>query len=63
MEPHWCERGHAGLILEGQFQIEFADGTEVFNAGDGIAIPHGSEHRHRATVLSSPVRAVFVEEA
>jgi hypothetical protein len=63
MEPHWCERGHAGLILEGQFQIEFADGTEVFNAGDGIAIPDGSEHRHRATVLSAPVRAVFVEQA
>ena len=62
-EPHWCERGHAGQILEGRFQIEFNDSTEIFNAGDGIAIPDGPEHRHRATVLSAVVRALFVEEA
>jgi hypothetical protein len=62
-EPHWCERGHVGQILEGRFQIEFNDGTEVFKAGDGVAIPDGPEHRHRATVLSGIVRALFVEEA
>lgn len=62
-EPHWCERGHAGQILEGRFQIEFDDGTEIFHAGDGIAIPDGPEHRHRATVLSGIVRALFVEDA
>jgi ethanolamine utilization protein EutQ (cupin superfamily) len=62
-EPHWCERGHVGQILEGRFQIEFIDGTEVFKAGDGVAIPDGPEHRHRATVLSGIVRALFVEEA
>jgi hypothetical protein len=62
-EPHWCERGHAGQILEGRFQIEFDDGTEIFNAGDGISIPDGPEHRHRATVLSGIVRALFVEDA
>ena len=63
MEPHWCERGHVGYMLEGQFQIEFDDGTKVFDAGDGIVIPRGPEHRHRATVLSAIVRAVFVEDA
>ena len=62
-EPHWCERGHAGQILEGRFQIEFEAGTEIFSAGDGIAIPDGPEHRHRATVSSGIVRALFVEEA
>ena len=62
-EPHWCERGHVGQILEGRFQIEFDEGTEIFNAGDGIAIPDGPEHRHRATVLSGIVRALFVEDA
>lgn len=63
MEPHWCERGHAGLILEGEFQIEFNDGTQIFNASDGIVIPGGPEHRHKATVSSGIVRAVFVEDA
>lgn len=63
MEPHWCERGHAGYILEGRFQIEFTDGTQVFAAGNGVAIPGGPEHKHRATVLSTVVRAVFVEDA
>jgi len=63
MEPHWCERGHAGYILEGQFLIEFTNSTQVFNAGDGIVIPDGVEHRHRAKVLSKVVRAVFVEDA
>ena len=63
MEPHWCERGHAGYILEGVFQIEFTNGTQIFNAGDGIAIPGGPEHRHKATVSSATVRAVFVEDA
>ena len=62
MEPHWCERGHAGYILEGVFQIEFASGIEIFNAGDGIAIPTGPEHKHRATVSSETARAVFVED-
>ena len=63
MEPHWCDRGHAGYILEGRFQIEFTDGTEVFGAGDGIVIPNGPRHKHKATVLSEVVRAVFIEDA
>ena len=63
MKPHWCERGHAGYILEGQFQIEFTSSTQVFNAGDGVVIPDGAKHRHRARVLSEFVRAVFIENA
>jgi mannose-6-phosphate isomerase-like protein (cupin superfamily) len=63
MEPHWCERGHLGYILEGRFEIEFAKETLVFEAGDGVAIPSGAESRHRARVLTNIVRAVFVEDA
>lgn len=62
MEPHWCDRGHAGYILEGQLQIEFEDGTRVFNAGDGIVIPDGPDHKHKATIVSRVVRAVFIEK-
>ena len=63
LAPHWCAAGHAGRILEGRLRVEFADGTRVFEAGDGVLIPSGDEHRHRATVLSGPVRAIFVEKA
>ena len=63
MAPHWCSNGHAGQILEGTFEIEFEGGTQVFNTGDGVLIPSGEEHRHKARVLSEVVRAIFVEKA
>ena len=62
MPPHWCEKGHFGCILEGRFEIEFPDGTHVFEQGDGVFIPDGAEHKHRGRVLSEVVRVVFVED-
>jgi len=62
MEPHWCDRGHCGYILEGRFEIRFDSGTIVFEEGDGIFIPSGKEHRHMGRVLSDVVRVVFVED-
>jgi len=62
MEPHWCEKGHVGLVLEGKFEIRFEGETTVFNAGDGVFIPPGPEHKHMGTVLSDMVRVVFVED-
>ena len=63
LEPHWCENGHIGFILEGRFEIRFEGGALVFNPGDGIFIPAGPEHRHRGRALSDAVRVVFVEDA
>lgn len=62
MEPHWCSKGHFGYIIEGRFEIEFDGGKEVFETGDGVFIPDGEEHRHKAVVLSTSVRVVFVED-
>jgi quercetin dioxygenase-like cupin family protein len=62
MELHWCERGHIGYILEGQFEIRFDGEMQIYNAGDGVFIPSGKEHRHMGKVLTDVVRAVFVEE-
>ena len=61
MEPHWCERGHAGYILEGTLETEFDDRVVAFSAGDGVLIPEGPAHRHRGRVTTGRVRAVFVE--
>jgi uncharacterized cupin superfamily protein len=62
MQRHWCERGHLGYILEGRFEIEFVEEVLVFTAGDGVAIPRGSGHRHRARALTRTVRALFIED-
>jgi quercetin dioxygenase-like cupin family protein len=62
MAPHWCARGHLGMILEGRFQIRFDDATEIYEPGDGVFIPAGEAHRHEAVCLTDTVRALFVED-
>lgn len=62
MAPHWCEKGHYGIILDGQFEIEYLDTQVIYQTGDGVFIPPGKEHKHKAKVLSEYVRALFVED-
>jgi ethanolamine utilization protein EutQ (cupin superfamily) len=62
MEPHWCERGHVGYVLDGQLEIRYDEQTLVYAAGDGVFIPSGAAHRHMARVLSDTVRVIFVED-
>jgi quercetin dioxygenase-like cupin family protein len=62
MPPHWCEKGHFGYVLEGQFEIAFTHKVEVFNTGDGVFIPAGPEHKHMGKALTDVVRVIFVEE-
>jgi quercetin dioxygenase-like cupin family protein len=63
MEPHWCEKGHIGYVLQGRFEIKYETEIHVYNPGDGICIPAGKEHRHMGRVLSETVSVVFVEDA
>jgi quercetin dioxygenase-like cupin family protein len=63
MPPHWCAKGHVGLIVDGVLEIEFEDGVRTFKAGDGVVIPEGEAHRHRARAITETVTAVFVESA
>ena len=62
LEPHWCEKGHIGYVLEGQLEITFENERLVYNPGDGIFIPSGKEHKHSGRVLSEVVRVIFVED-
>jgi ethanolamine utilization protein EutQ (cupin superfamily) len=62
MEQHWCEKGHIGQVLEGRFEIRFEKETLIYDAGDGVFIPSGPEHKHSARTITEVVRAVFVEE-
>ena len=60
MEPHWCDKGHIGYVLNGRFEIRFESELATFDPGDGIFIPPGEEHRHMGRVLTDMVRVVFV---
>ena len=62
MEPQWCERGHIGYVLEGQFELRFEGEVVIFNPGDGLFIPTGKEHKHMGKVLTDVVRVIFVED-
>ena len=62
MPPHWCEKGHYGLILEGELEIEFKEETIIYKKGDGVFIPGGAEHKHRGRALTDIVKVIFVED-
>ncbi len=60
-EVGWCEKGHVGFVLDGELEIEFENDKIRAKAGDGLCIPEGNAHKHRATVLSSTVRLILIE--
>lgn len=61
VEEDWCSKGHTGFVISGELEIDF-DGTVVpYMEGDGIFIPAGIEHRHKAKILSDSA-LVFLSE-
>ena len=63
IEEDWCTKGHIGLILEGQMEIDFNGKKEIFCPGDGVFISEGPEHKHKGRVLTDKVKAILTEEA
>ena len=61
-EPDWCITGHIGYVLEGRMEVDFDGEVVVFEAGDGVFIPTGQEHKHKGKVLTDVVRMIFVED-
>jgi ethanolamine utilization protein EutQ (cupin superfamily) len=57
-----CTKGHIGYILEGQIEIDFDGEVIVFSPGDGLFIPAGQEHKHKARVLTDVARVILVED-
>jgi quercetin dioxygenase-like cupin family protein len=62
VEPDWCTKGHIGYVLEGQIQIDFGGKAIRFSPGDGIFIPAGEKHKHKAKVLAEKVKVILVED-
>jgi cupin domain len=62
VEPDWCTRGHMGLVLEGEMELN-VDGRMVrLRAGDAVMIPGGEQHRHRHQATIQTTRLFLVEE-
>jgi hypothetical protein len=61
-EPDWCTKGHVGIVLEGELEIDFDGSVVRFSAGDGIFIPDGTESKHKASVITDMVRLILVED-
>jgi quercetin dioxygenase-like cupin family protein len=62
VEPHWCEKGHIGMVLEGVLEIDFHGRVVVYREGEGIFIPAGAGTGHKARSLTPLVRLVLVED-
>jgi quercetin dioxygenase-like cupin family protein len=62
-EIDWCRSPHTGYVLEGRLRIAFPAGEVVVQAGDGLYIPLGDAHRHKAIPLTDRVLLVLFEPA
>lgn len=62
VEPDWCTKGHIGYILEGQMEIDFDGKTVIFGPGDGLFIPAGEQHQHKARILTDVVKVILTED-
>jgi quercetin dioxygenase-like cupin family protein len=61
-EDGWCTKGHAGIVLEGAFSVDFNGIKERFQTGDIIHIQDGEQDKHRAILATGEkVLIVFFE--
>lgn len=61
VEADWCRAPHTGYVLEGRLRLAFPGQELELGPGDGLHIPPGEEHRHKATPLTERVRLVLFE--
>jgi quercetin dioxygenase-like cupin family protein len=61
IEPDWCMNGHVGYILDGRMELDFNGTVETFKQGDGLFIPPGPKHKHKARMLTKTVTLILVE--
>jgi ethanolamine utilization protein EutQ (cupin superfamily) len=62
IEADWCTKGHIGYILDGQMAIDFNGKIVVFGPGDGLFIPAGEKHKHKATVSTGTLKIILIED-
>ena len=50
VEPDWCRQGHAAIVIEGCFAIDYNGCIEQYHKGDVIFIPSGEDDKHKAVL-------------
>jgi len=60
VEPDWCVKAHSGLVLKGEFEIDFHGRIVRFPEGSGLFIPAGEKHKGRP--ITSSVLLFLVED-
>jgi hypothetical protein len=60
IEPDWCVKAHAGLVLKGELEIDFFGRKMRFPEGSGLYIPAGQKHKGRP--ITSSVLLFLVED-
>lgn len=50
MEMEWCVRGHFGYVISGRLFVHFESEILEFKEGEGIHIPAGLPHKHKAMI-------------
>lgn len=61
-ESEWCEKGHVGIVLKGQLEIDFRGRVVRYPEGSGLFIPSGASSAHKASAKFSTVLLFLVEE-
>ena len=62
VEPDWCEKGHAGLVLKGELEIDFHGRLMRYPEGAALLIPSGKDGGHKARSLSLVTQLFLVED-
>jgi quercetin dioxygenase-like cupin family protein len=62
VEPHWCEKGHIGMVLSGTLELDFQGKRIFYPEASGVFIPAGTAAAHKARAVSPVVRLVLVED-
>lgn len=61
-DKQWCERGHVGIVLQGELEIDFQGRVVNYPEGSGIFITAGAANAHKAKAVSSAVLLFLVED-
>jgi len=63
VEADWCRKGHIGVLLSGELEIDFGGRAMRYEPGDGLYIPPGEDGKHKARALSDTALLFLVEDA
>ena len=60
-EIDWCTKEHIGFIIEGQLNVNFIEGSKIFNKGNGLCIPEN--HPHKVKMAKKKTAKVILFES